>query len=168
MKAFVRELLRPWKLATFTAGLALLIVGARTYQYPDWDVGISVLMATLTYLTAPWATRVIWTGRWRMTPLAAFWAWLSVDGVCWWWNAGSVTNMMRDANALASLPLYGLCGAIWLYRGSLKDMAAEFGALWPARVNLNIDPTGTIGTGAVEDSSKRLPAPASPEGDRDQ
>jgi hypothetical protein len=32
---------------------------------------------------------------------------------------------MRDANFLASLCLYGICGLLWLYPGSLKEMASD-------------------------------------------
>jgi hypothetical protein len=33
--------------------------------------------------------------------------------------------MMRDANFFASLSLYGMCGVIWLYRGSLRQLCSE-------------------------------------------
>jgi len=32
---------------------------------------------------------------------------------------------MRDANFFASLSLYGMCGLIWLYNGSLKELLIE-------------------------------------------
>jgi hypothetical protein len=32
---------------------------------------------------------------------------------------------MRDANFLASLTLYGICGALWLYRGSLRELLRD-------------------------------------------
>jgi len=67
------EYLRPWKLASFACGLALLIVGADWYHMPDWDYAISIIMATLTYLTAPWAVDVLRYRRWRRLPLALFW-----------------------------------------------------------------------------------------------
>jgi len=34
-------------------------------------------------------------------------------------------ELMRDVNFLASLVLYGMCGLIWYYRGSLKEMLVE-------------------------------------------
>ena len=33
-----RELCRPWKLATLTLGISLLIWGSCYYQAPDWDI----------------------------------------------------------------------------------------------------------------------------------
>jgi hypothetical protein len=38
--------------------------------------------------------------------------------------------MMREANFFASLSLYGICGVLWLYRGSLLDLAAHAGSLY--------------------------------------
>jgi hypothetical protein len=120
------EYLRPWKLATLAIGIGLLIFGAYYEQSPDWDVGISILMAVLTYLTAPWSMRVLLERRYRWFPLAAFWTWLSVDGVYWAWNSGLPDiSGWRDANFLASLSLYGICGMIWIYNGSLHEMASE-------------------------------------------
>jgi hypothetical protein len=34
-------------------------------------------------------------------------------------------DMMRDVNFPASLSLYGICGVIWLYRGSLRQLFLE-------------------------------------------
>lgn len=48
------ETLRPWKLATLAIGLGLLIAGAYLTPAPDWDIGVSILMAGFTYLTAGW------------------------------------------------------------------------------------------------------------------
>jgi hypothetical protein len=120
------EYLRPWKLATLAIGIGLLIFGAYYEQSPDWDVGISILMAVLTYLTAPWSMRVLLERRWKWMPLAAFWTWLSVDGVYWAYNFALPDIVdWREANFLASLSLYGICGVIWIYIGSLRDLAAE-------------------------------------------
>lgn len=33
--------------------------------------------------------------------------------------------MMRDANFFASLSLYGMCGILWLYRGSLRELVND-------------------------------------------
>ena len=47
------DYLRPWKLVTLALGLGLLIAGSIYYQFEDWDVGISLIMGTLTYLFTP-------------------------------------------------------------------------------------------------------------------
>ena len=120
------EYRRPWKLATLAAGIALLLLGSVYTPAPDWDVTISVIMAILTYLTAPWSLRVLVERRWRHLPVALFFTWFTVDGCYWlYWRIKDpvALEMMRDANFLASLVLYGICGLIWLYRGSLRDGA---------------------------------------------
>ncbi|MBI2748510.1 MAG: hypothetical protein HYX43_03985 [Burkholderiales bacterium] len=35
---------------------------------------------------------------------------------------------MREANFPASLSLYGMCGVVWLYRGSLRQLYSEIDA----------------------------------------
>jgi hypothetical protein len=128
VRAAVAEYLRPWKLVSLAVGLALLILGAMTGQAIDWDIPISLIMAALAYLTAPWSLRVLLERRWRSWPLMMLVVWFSVDG-CYWLYWRSVNPMalehMRSANFPASLALYGLCGAIWMYRGSLRELLAD-------------------------------------------
>lgn len=121
----MREYLRPWKLITFAIGVGLLIAGAFHYEVPDWDVPISLIMATLTYLTAPWSLRVLLERRWKAAPAALFFTWFTVDGCYWlYWRYQNpvALDLMRDANFFASLALYGMCGVLWLYRGSLREL----------------------------------------------
>ena len=123
-----REYLRPWKLATFAFGVALMIAGAIYTPAPDWDVPISVIMPVITYLTAPCGVRVLVERRWRHLPLALFFTWFSVDGayaIYWHYRDPFVLETMRSANAPISLILYGLCGMFWLYRGSLRDLRGD-------------------------------------------
>jgi hypothetical protein len=121
---------RPWKLFSFACGLGLLIVGAYYYEAPDWDVPISIIMATITYLTAGWSMRVLLERRWRSWPWMLFWTWLAVDGSYWayWRLVKPEALFMREANFPASLALYGICGVIWLYRGSLRELIVEASA----------------------------------------
>lgn len=129
--AWLTELLRPWKLATLAIGIALLVAGSYYYDAPDWDVPISLIMAALAYLTAPWSLRVIMERRWRCWPAMLFATWFTVDGCYWiYWHFRNpqALEMMRDANFFASLSLYGICGVLWLYRGSLRQMCAEANA----------------------------------------
>jgi len=112
------------KILSFLAGLGLLIFGALWLDYSDWDIGISLLMATSTLATALWATSVLWERRWKWLALAVFWAWLSVDGVYWaYWSYVNPAAMIREGQWLASLCLYALCGFNWF---RLVPMAAEF------------------------------------------
>ena len=122
------EYLRPWKFATFAFGVALMITGAIFTPAPDWDVPISLIMPTITYLTSPCSVRALIDRRWRHLPLALFFTWLSVDGayaIYWHFRDPFVLETMRSANAPISLILYGLCGMFWLYRGSLRDLLRD-------------------------------------------
>jgi hypothetical protein len=122
------EYLRPWKLFSLAAGVALLIAGSFYYHAPDWDIPISLIMATLAYLTAPWSMRVLLERRWRHWPAMLFAAWFTVDGsywIYWHFKDPAALDAMRSANFPASLSLYGMCGVIWLYRGSLAELLSD-------------------------------------------
>lgn len=126
------EYTRPWKLFTLAIGIALLIAGSFFYAAPDWDIPISLIMAALAYLTAPWSLRVIVERRWRLWPAMLFATWFTVDGSYWlYWHFKNpvALDLMREANFLASLSLYGMCGVVWLYHGSLRELFSEIGAL---------------------------------------
>ncbi len=118
----MKELFRPWKLATLLIGILILIYGAYVEQLPDWDNGLSVYMALLTYLSAPWAVRAIIERRYRWWPVAAFWFWFSVDGSYMSWNGMVGHPTYRMENLACSGILYLICGFIWLHRGPLKTL----------------------------------------------
>ena len=127
--AWLVEIGRPWKLATFAIGVTLLVLGSFYYQAPDWDIPISFIMAILAYLTAPWSLRVIVKRQWKLWPAMLFATWFTVDGCYWiYWHFKNpaALALMRDANFLASLSLYGICGVVWLYAGSLREMRGDF------------------------------------------
>lgn len=125
----LHELSRPWKLLTLALGIALLVVGAYYHRAPDWDIPISLIMGLIAYVTASWSMRVIVERRWRHWPLMLFTSWFSVDG-CYWlywsWRDPVALEMMREANALASLSLYWICGLVWYYRGTLREFGQDF------------------------------------------
>ena len=123
-----REYLRPWKVATFLAATAVLILGSIYTPAPDWDIPITLIMGLATYLTAPWSMRVALQRQWVYWPAMLLVTWFTVDGcysLYWYWKAPAVLADMRDANFRASLPIYGMAGLFWLYRGSLRQLAAE-------------------------------------------
>ena len=131
--AGLAEYARPWKVFTLFLGIALLILGSFYYEAPDWDIPISLIMAILAYLTAPWSLRVIVERKWRLWPVMLLATWFTVDGSYWlYWRFKNpvVLELMREANFLASLVLYGICGLIWFYRGSLRELFSEIGARW--------------------------------------
>ena len=123
-----RELLRPWKVATLVVGILVLIAGAYVTPAPDWDVGISLIMAGFAYTTPPWSVRMVVEHRVRVWPLVAFATWFSVDGcyaVYWSWKDPVALAFMRDANAPASLSLYVICGLIWFPRMSARNILEQ-------------------------------------------
>jgi len=128
MNLQLHEYRRPWKLLTLAVGIGLLVDGSFHYRALDWDIPISLIMASLAYLTAPWSLRILLERRWKLWPAMLFATWFSVDGCYWiYWHFRNpvALDMMRSANFPVSLPLYGLCGALWLYRGSLREFVAE-------------------------------------------
>lgn len=118
----MNELIRPWKLITFSIGFGLLIFGALYTKFSDWDIGVSIIMAVLTYITAPWSIRIIIARRWKYFPLVIFYGWLSVDGSYCAWHSFMGNQMLRDGQWQCSLALWLLCGFIWMWEGSLSDL----------------------------------------------
>ncbi len=132
ISAEIKEYARPWKLTTLVIGIAVLILGSFYFLAPDWDIPISFIMAVTTYLAAPWSLRVVLERRWRLWPAMLFVTWFSVDGCYWlYWHFKNpfALEQMRAANFAASLPLYGICGGIWLYRGSLRELTKELSSI---------------------------------------
>lgn len=128
-RAALRELLRPWKLASFAVSMALLLYGALNFGIGDWDVGVTVLMGTLTYVLAPWSVGVIGSalryrprGWWAHIVLALIVAVLVVDTSYVVYHTLAGNRQDRVGNFRASLPLFFLAGMCWLYRGSLSEM----------------------------------------------
>lgn len=122
------EYCRPWKLFSLAVGLALLVAGSIYMPALDWDIPISIIMAGFTYLTAPCSVRTVLERCWRCLPAALLATWFSVDGcyaLYWHFRDPVALAYMRSANAQASLPLYGICGVIWLYRGSVKAFVQD-------------------------------------------
>lgn len=122
------EYSRPWKISTLLVGISLLVAGSYFYQAPDWDIPISFIMAFLAYFAAPWSLRVFLERKWKLWPVALFATWFTVDGcyaIYWHFKNPIALEQMRDANFPASLALYGICGVIWLYRGSLSQLRSE-------------------------------------------
>lgn len=105
--------------------MAWLIYGALTYDISDWDIGISIIMGLLAYLTAPVAVRIFVSKQFKLFPLAIFFYWFTVDGSYWIYHTLMGNEMYREANFYASTTLYFLCGFIWLFRGSLKDLSGN-------------------------------------------
>lgn len=114
-----------WKNATFLVGLGWLLWGALFFDYPDWDLGLSLLMAGSTYLFADWSLRVVKQRRYAMWPLAILAAWWCVDGSYWlYWSLVNPAVAIREGQWPMSLCLYLLCAFIWTAdpRTILRDL----------------------------------------------
>jgi hypothetical protein len=131
-RAYFRELLRPWKLATFAGSIAVLLYGALNFGIGDWDVGVTLLMGTLTYVLAPWCAQLV-NRAVRGRPRAPWWhvlvslavAVLVVDASYLAYSdwAGNPTD--RRGNFFASLPLFYLAGVLWSWRGTVRELVAD-------------------------------------------
>ena len=131
-KAYFQELLRPWKLFTFSVAMGLLFYGALNYGISDWDVGVTIIMGVLTYLMAPWSVYIILSAIrhrpkfWYFHIFAALIAGLFVvDWAYMLYHSLMDNQTLREANFYASTPLYFMAGLFWLYRGSLKELMAN-------------------------------------------
>ena len=126
--AYARELIRPWKLITFSIAMSWLLYGALFYNISDWDIGVTLLMGGLTYLMAPWSVYIILSAIryrskfWYLHIITALVAGLFVvDWVYMAYHTLVGNQTYRDANFYASAPLYFIAGAVWLYRGTAKE-----------------------------------------------
>jgi hypothetical protein len=135
-RAYFAELLRPWKLATFAIAMALLLYGAVEFGIGDWDVGVTLIMGTLTYATAPWVAQTfVRTVRerprgWPFALLVALAvAWLVIDGVYLAWHLAVGNPIYREDNFRASTPIYFMAGLFWLHRGSVRQLVDDVRAL---------------------------------------
>lgn len=129
MKLYLIELIRPWKLITFLIGLVLLIYGAITLNFPDWDVPISIIMAFLTYLTAPMVVNVLISSLRRQNKhpiiyslLALIIAFFVIDSSYVIYNSFFNHLYFRRENFIVSACLYFMCGFFWHYNGTMKEL----------------------------------------------
>lgn len=130
---YLRELLRPWKLATFGVGMSWLLYGAVCYGICDWDVGISLIMGGVTYVFAPWSVTTIYTAirlrprGWPLYLVAALVpALFAVDWAYWLYHSAMGNRMLRWENFKVSMAFYFLCGILWCFPGSLKELVCAF------------------------------------------
>ena len=121
------ELLRPWKLLSLFIGLTMLIYGAVAYNISDWDIGISVIMAGYTYISAPFFCKTVFAAYKGKTTIqnilmATIMFWFTVDGCYVLYHAAMHNETFRLENFYVSSCLYLICGIIWIYDGDLIDL----------------------------------------------
>ncbi len=101
---------------TFAIGLTWLIYGALNFGYPDWDIGVSIVMAGTTYFTADKVVGAMRNLQWYRWKMMLFLTWFAVDGsyfLYWFFKNRSVLLQMREGQWPMSLRLFLLCGIIW-------------------------------------------------------
>ena len=128
-RAHLRELRRPWKLATFAGSLGVLLYGSQVMHISDWDVGVTLLMGVETYVLAPWCVHLLlraWRERtarawvWVLASLAIAVFVVDTSYVLYHRWAGNV--MLRAENFRASMPLFYLAGVLWSWRGTVREL----------------------------------------------
>lgn len=120
MRELINKLMT--KNTTFGVGLAWLIYGAVDYDIRDWDIGVSLLMALCTYISADkcvQAMRELRFGEWLTH---SFTAWFSVSGsyTAYWLIAGHPENMV-EYQWIPSLMFYLICGVCWTSLPLLRE-----------------------------------------------
>lgn len=110
------------KPASFAVGLGWLLWGATFWSYPDWDYGVSLIMAFSTYFSSEWAVSSIMERRYKLWPAAILAAWWCVDGSYWaYWSQVRPDVMIREGQWPMSLCLFLLTGFIWRAIRLLSD-----------------------------------------------
>jgi hypothetical protein len=119
-RGYFRFLFVPWKVVTFVVALTGITLIAPYTGDMYWDYTVAAVMATGSFLTAPWALAVLWRFVHCKAPFSdafvATCAWLfvaswSYDG----WNYLRLGHypLTWAANIFASSFLYVLAGAFW-------------------------------------------------------
>ena len=135
IKRYAKELIRPWKLATFSLALAYYIWGAYYYQCPTWDVPVSLIMSLLTYIFAPWTVKSIYylaknrPRYWLLRLIvcaAVIYACASGSYELYnWWNLGYHPPPTYWINLYYSTLMFFAAGMVWKFEGTLRELIRE-------------------------------------------
>jgi hypothetical protein len=109
--AYARHLAAPWKLVTFAVATTAIALAAPYSGDPTWDLGDSLLVSAVTFVTAPWSVGTLARAlRSRRDALAAATAFVVFWAPCWAYDA---YILARDgAYPPTWLSNLGLSGAI--------------------------------------------------------
>lgn len=120
LKPYFKFIFIPWKIATFLAGTLLLSLASFYANDPTWDIGCSVLMGILTYLSAPWSVATIYRSikiRFAFFPflLSLLCIYLSASASYDLYNLIKLGHTPESSfeNAMISAVLYLLGGILW-------------------------------------------------------
>lgn len=131
-KDYAKELLRPWKLSTFFAALGYYIWGAYRYQYPTWDVPVSIIMSVLTYLFAPWTVKTVyyliqkrpkhWIGDLVICGIVIYGCASASYELYNWWHLGYWPPPTYWVNLWYSSYAFIAAGILWKFEGTLMEL----------------------------------------------
>jgi hypothetical protein len=128
-KELTKEWLRPWNLFILAIGMTWLFYGALNWGYPDWDIGVSIIMGLLTYMLAPWSVSTFIKSikykpsGWLLAIGLCILSWLFVvDFSYFLWHTYKGNTMIRYENFIASSFLYLMAGFTWIYKGTFKEL----------------------------------------------
>jgi hypothetical protein len=120
-KEYLIFLSSPWKLVSFVFATVCFSVLSRYANDPTWDIPETIIMASLTFSTAPWAVGVIYRAIYkqevhRYEIYTALCIWLfsaswSYDLYVWIW-LGSYP-LSWSGNLMISPILYLFAGMFW-------------------------------------------------------
>jgi len=129
---YFRELLRPWKLITFSIALSYYIWGAYHYNCPTWDVPISLIMSFLTYIFAPWTVKSVyyliqkWPKHWiRGLTICVIVIYACASGsyeLYNWWHLGYWPPPTYWANLWYSSLIFFAAGMLWKFEGTFAEL----------------------------------------------
>jgi hypothetical protein len=129
MPFYFIDLFRPWKLISFLLSTGLLCYGACNLDFPDWNIPVSLIMASLTYLTAPFVinTFILSIKSQNKHPLLYFLfalaiAFFVIDLSYVIYNQIFHHIYFRKENFIVSSCLYFMCGLVWRYNDNLKSL----------------------------------------------
>ena len=133
---YVKDLLRPWKLVTFSMALGYYIWGAYYYKCPTWDVPVSIIMSVLTYIFAPWTVRSVYylvrarPRKWVLKLLVcAAVAYACASGsyeLYNWKHLGYHPPPTYWVNLYYSSLIFFAAGMFWRFEGAFKELTGKF------------------------------------------
>lgn len=105
-----------FKNITFAIGFSWLILGAITYKIQDWDIGVSVILAVYTYLTAEWAVTALLDKQYRKYPVALISALVAPYALyIAYWTLQGKESVMLSGNLYLVTSLYLIYGVSWAF-----------------------------------------------------
>lgn len=130
-KRYFKELLRPWKLITFSVALNYYIWGAYHYNCPTWDVPVSIIMSVLTYVFAPVTVKTVyylaqkrpkhWISGLILCALIIYICASASYELYNWWHLGYWPPLTYWVNLWYSSLIFFAAGMLWKFEGTLPE-----------------------------------------------